>query len=204
AERELRTNLAAKKQTIRAMRSARAAEAADFAARLADAENEASQLRAAATEATELSSLQTTRLEADVRERERRLAESEAQLQRIKSTLGWRVLSRYGQVKHRLLLPLVYGLRHVAEQVMRRRYELTVEPLHDVQRLDGGRWQSVGNDPQFNVRGKWPQSWAEVSLDVATEQPVIGSARLYVDRGAGYNESDSVDLGRPDATRRAY
>jgi hypothetical protein len=46
-----------------------------------------------------------------VRELTRRLDEREAQLKRINDSLGWRLLSRYGKVKYRFLLPAYKSIR---------------------------------------------------------------------------------------------
>ncbi|HKP12862.1 MAG TPA: class I SAM-dependent methyltransferase, partial [Blastocatellia bacterium] len=184
--RELRAELEAKGETLSA------------------AEGECRRLRDEAAHVAESSSLQIAHLEAQSHERGRLLAEREAQLQRITRTLGWRLLSRYGRVKYGLLLPVYHGMRGVIERVTRRSYEPTVEPMHDVRPLDAARWQSTGSDPQFNLRGRWPEGWAEITLDLATEHAVSGHARLYVDRGAGYNERDSIDLGMAGGTRRVY
>jgi SAM-dependent methyltransferase len=69
-------------------------------------------------------------------------------------------------------------------------------PLHDLRLLDnGGTWQSTGVDPQFDIVGPWPQCWIRVSLEINTGDGVSGSSRLYVDRGKGYSEEESYDLG---------
>jgi GT2 family glycosyltransferase/glycosyltransferase involved in cell wall biosynthesis len=204
AERGLRAELAAKEQAMRALRLARTAEARKFTERLAAAETERRQLDHEAAQAAELFSSQIAELESQVHERERLLHEKEQQLQRITRTLGWRLLSRYGRLKYGLLMPVYHWLRGALELFTRRSYQPAIEPIHDVQQLDATRWQATGDDPQFNLVSKWPKGWTEVAHEIATDRPVSGHARLYVDRGAGYSESDSVDLGATGGARRGY
>ena len=133
------------------------------------------------------------------------LARKERELQRITRSLGWRLLSRYGRIKYRFLLPAYRRVLEYIELLLKREYHPSVEPINDI-RLSGrdGVWQSAGNDPQFNVKGRWPKGRAEVLIDIEPEGPVKGHARLYVDRGAGYSEADSYDLGEAGGPRRVH
>src|SRR5262249_51163910 len=156
---------------------------------LAAADRERCRLDAEAARSAELFSSQIAGLENQLREREHRLEESERQLHRITRSLGWRLLSPYGRLKHGLLPPVYRGLRGLPELLARRSYQPAIEPLHDLRRLDDDRWESTGNDPQFNLVGKWPKGWAEVWLDMTTDGAVGGHAQVYVNRGTGYSES---------------
>jgi O-antigen biosynthesis protein len=204
AEREMRAELAAKEEALHDLQLAKAAEARKLIQQIAAADRERRHLHTEAAHSAELFSSQITELENQLHDRERRLEESEQQLQRITRSLGWRLLSRYGRLKYGLLLPIYHGLRSMPELLARRSYQPTLEPLHELRRLDANRWESTGNDPRFNLVGKWPQGRVEVSLDLIAEPSVSGHAQLYIDRGAGYSESDSVDLGAPVGVRRAY
>ena len=53
------------------------------------------------------------------------LLDNETQLQRIRNTLGWRLLSRYGRIKHRYLLPIY---RQVGQLFVK---STQTKPLHD-------------------------------------------------------------------------
>ncbi len=134
-----------------------------------------------------------------------RLQESEAELEKIKRSLGWRLLSRYGLIKHRLFLPLFRGLRNPSKALARREYRPLLEPVNELRPAgESGRWEATGSDPQFNLSGEWPQGWTEVLIEMETETPVRSQARLYVDRGAGYSESDCYDLGEPRGAHKRY
>ncbi|HKY05000.1 MAG TPA: glycosyltransferase, partial [Blastocatellia bacterium] len=150
--------------------------------------------------------------EARLRQAEHRLSqisgellEKDRQLQRITRSLAWRVLSRYGRIKHRFLLPPYRRVRTFLKSLFDREYELSAEPMNELWLSGSGNvWESAGNDPQFNLRGRWPKGWVEISIDIEPQNPVSGHARLYVDRGAGYSEADSYDLGRTGGERKAY
>ncbi len=137
-------------------------------------------------------------------EKDRKLLEVESQLQRITRSLGWKLLNRYGRIKYRLLLPPFNWARGALDILLRHEYRASVDPINELQMSGGpGRWESTGNDPQFNVTG-WPRGWVEVQTHIETESPVRGHARLYVDRGKGYNEADSYDLGEPGGEQQTY
>ncbi|HYJ86602.1 MAG TPA: hypothetical protein VEW46_11130, partial [Pyrinomonadaceae bacterium] len=50
-----------------------------------------------------------------------KLAEREAELKRITDSLGWRLLSRYGKVKYRFLLPAYKGISRIFGSARRER-----------------------------------------------------------------------------------
>lgn len=150
--------------------------------------------------------------EAQLREREHQLNQTQGELfekdrrlQQITRSLGWRLLSRYGRIKHSFLLPAYRWMLDSFEILLRREYHPSIEPINDL-RLSGSDsvWESAGNDPQFNVTGQWPKGWAEVSIDIEPESRVSGHARLYVNRGAGYSEADSYDLGEASGELRTH
>jgi O-antigen biosynthesis protein len=137
------------------------------------------------------------------------LAAREGELYRVKNSFGWRLLSRYGLIKYRYLLPLYRlikrWLRAALEFSSRREYHPSIRPINDAQLLNGGqKLEATGSDPQFNVSGPWPRGWVKILIHIEPEVPVRGRARLYVDRGAGYNEADSYDLGEVSGRRESY
>ena len=150
-------------------------------------------------------------LASDLEQRGRQLLEKERQLQardhllqRITSSLGWRVLNRYRALKHPVVLPL-RRMAAVWEVLAPREYRPVLQPGQDLQWLDElGVWESTDRDPQFNVAGPWPRGWTEVVLDIAPESGLAGRARLYVDRGPGYSESDSYELGEGGGSRTRF
>ena len=146
-------------------------------------------------------SSESARLEIKLRETEHQLHEKEYQLQRIKNTLGWRLLSRYGRLKYGLFLPVINGVRNFFEILLQRNYQPALQPIHELRQLEDGAWESTGRDPQFRLSGKWPRGWVEISIEIKPEMTVEGDTRLYVDRGAGYTEQESYDLGSVGAKR---
>ena len=141
---------------------------------------------------------------ADITEKDRRLRETESQLRRITSSRGWRLLSRYGRIKYRLLLPAYNRVRSALDALFGREHLSALEPMNQLQPAGAvGKWEATGNDPQFRVTA-WPTGWVEVETRIEPESPVIGRARLYVDRGNGYSEADSYDLGEPGGEQKSY
>jgi GT2 family glycosyltransferase/glycosyltransferase involved in cell wall biosynthesis len=142
---------------------------------------------------------------AELAQKEDSLRDKEAQLQKITRSLGWRLLSRYGRIKHRILLPVYRWALGLSEVFSGRECHPSLEPINELRPAGpDNAWESAGNDPQFNVRGRWPRGWVEVLIDIEPESRVSGHARLYVDRGAGYSEADSYDLGEAGGARRAH
>src|SRR5262249_53606406 len=128
-------------------------------------------------------------------EQAQQLQEKEQRLQRITQSRGWRLLRLYGRLKYDPLLPITHRLPRVVELPLRREIHPTLAPIHELRQIDGSTvWESTGRDPQFSLSGKRPAGWTEVTLDIKPESAVAGRARLYVDRGAGYSQSDSYDL----------
>ena len=122
----------------------------------------------------------------------------------LAAALGWRVLSRYRSLKDRVVRPL-RRMGDAWEALARRTYHPALQPMRDLQGSDGsGVWESTGRDPQFNVAGPWPRGWTEVALEMAPESRLAGCARLYVDRGAGYSESDTYELGEGRGYRTRF
>jgi predicted SAM-dependent methyltransferase len=86
-----------------------------------------------------------------------------------------------------------------------QRFGPSLLPLYDLRLLDDGeKWQSTGIDPQFDVVGPWPKCWTRISLEIETEEGVVGSSRLYVDTGKGYSEEESYDLGAVNREQVSY
>jgi O-antigen biosynthesis protein len=69
-------------------------------------------------------------------------------------------------------------------------------PFTNIQQVTGeqfGNWEATDNDPQFLLKGPWSKGWSEISWDAAADYPL--RMRLYLDRGRGFNELESIDLG---------
>lgn len=147
---------------------------------------------------------EVTQAERRLRDRDRELQERNLLLQRITRSRGWWWLNRYRDVKHGVRGSLVRWMRAAAAlAVLRPLYHPTVEPANDLRPAGAdGAWEATGRDPQFNLYGRWPRGWTEVRLAIEPETPVFGQGRLYVDRGAGYTEADSFDLGAVGGLRQ--
>lgn len=92
-----------------------------------------------------------------------------------------------------------------SEEMIGREYEPSLLPVHDLFLLDDGeKYESTGIDPHFEVAGPWPKGWTKISLEIETEEGVIGSSRLYVDSGEGYSEEESYDLGAVNQKQVSY
>lgn len=160
-------------------------------------------------------------MEATIREREATIGEREAELNKITASLGWRLLSRYGRIKYRYLLPiyrLLRSSRHKSRspsiqkeraagnhQIRSRCPAPFLRPLNQLTALDetGANWQSMGCDPQFMVEGWWPKEWAKISIDIQPEDSLKGGIRLYIDRGSGFTEADGHNLGEVGCPQQA-
>jgi len=71
-----------------------------------------------------------------------RLAETEAELGKIVNSIGWRILSRYGRVKYRYLLPVYRALG-----LMRAQAESPEQALLPVEPSLGSRRESQLGEP---------------------------------------------------------
>lgn len=156
----------------------------------------------AAAQTIQTLTLQLEALDNELRTQTRLLQGRDNQLQQITSSLGWRLLSQYGRLKHGVLVPAYQSFGRAFEILSRREYHPAIEPIHELFPLEDGGWESTGRDPQFNLSGDWTKGWAEVLLDIEPASEVTGNARLYIDRGGGYSESDSYDLGPPGSENK--
>ncbi len=115
------------------------------------------------------------------------LMDREHQLERILCSPAWVFTSKLRRVLwywRKTMLPLTIG------------YEQVLMPLARVRMLpeEGpGAWEAVGKDPQIILKGPWPKAWTEVSWQAASDHPL--RLRLYFDRGRGFNEAESLELG---------
>lgn len=123
------------------------------------------------------------------------LAEKDEQLSRIFNSSSWRLtapLRGLGKFSRRIK----EVVSSFIEIIIRRQYRPVLVPVADLQPLSEegpGIWETIDSDPQFLLKGPWPKGWAEVSWLASAERPL--KMRLYIDRGSGFNELDSVELG---------
>ena len=68
-------------------------------------------LRAQAEEQEKSFAVKLAEKEEQLKELSQRISQRDEELESIRSSLGWRILSRYGLVKHRIILPLLRALR---------------------------------------------------------------------------------------------
>ena len=137
--------------------------------------------------------------------KESQLERKARELQTLTSTLGWRLLSLYGPIKYRLVLPTYRSLRSLFKALLRGEYHPRVVPLNNIRPTDhNGEWESTAPDPQFDVRGPWPTGLTKVSIEIETEGAGEDKVRLYIDRGEGYTEALSYDLGETNRKQEQY
>ncbi len=75
------------------------------------------------------------------------------------------------------------------------------KPLHDVKALqdEGYNWLALARDPAFELvstHGRFPYGWAKITFTFRSEDKKPARARLYLDGGKGFHESESVLLPR--------
>ncbi|HEY6329107.1 MAG TPA: glycosyltransferase, partial [Blastocatellia bacterium] len=63
---------------------------------------------------------------------------------------------------------------------------------------------SAGDDPQFLLSGPYPSGWVEVVVHVESPDRYTDHSRLYIDRGKGFSEEDSVDLGEVNTRQSRF
>ncbi len=68
---------------------------------------------------------------------------------------------------------------------------------------DGRFWVATDEDPQFelSLRPGLAGGWARFSAEIEPTGPWASSPVIYIDRGAGYRESDRVVLAAPEGKR---
>jgi O-antigen biosynthesis protein len=141
----------------------------------------------------------------ELQKRTSQLEEKEQQLQKITSTRGWRLLSHYGRIKHRFLLPAYRALRYFPERLLRREYHPRIIPVKDLRPTNqANEWEATGADPQFQVSSPWPKGSIKVSIEIEAEGAVADEMRLYIDRGEGYSEDLSYSLGEANRKQERY
>ncbi len=130
---------------------------------------------------------QTGATDARQRDLRERLEACERALGEIERSLSWKITAPLRRIR-RLF-------RRGAPPPPRR---ATFVPAADLAPAAGDRpeeWDCTGNDPQFSIHGPWPSGHVRVRVHVDTQGVPMGRSRLYVDRGHGFTEMDSVDLG---------
>jgi GT2 family glycosyltransferase/glycosyltransferase involved in cell wall biosynthesis len=60
---------------------------------------------------------------------------------------------------------------------------------------EDGWWRSGGPDPQLLILPPFPRGWVQLAIHIKAPQRPADRLRLYLDRGAGYREDCSYDLG---------
>lgn len=128
-------------------------------------------------------------------ERERVCAERDATLTSILNSRSWR-LTRPLRAFGRFIKPPLLATGGLFDVIRRRRFVPQLVPVHQIDSLPNGaeyRFQSTGNDPQFHLHGRYPRGWVKIVWEGAVENPM--RPLLYVDRGQGLNNHDTVNLG---------
>ena len=116
------------------------------------------------------------------------LSETYTYVHNITNTKGWKALSRYRDVRDRSLETL--------KSMVPRTFKPSLKPVQHVRATaDPNTWETTGIDPQFELIGPWPRGWTKIVFEAEADSPVLRNPRLYVNRGSGYSEADSFDLG---------
>ena len=95
-------------------------------------------------------------------------------------------------------------LRSFRTNVLRPRIMFNAVASHGLSGGTEGVWESIGNDPHFELRpprGRYPSGWVLVDFELRSEVPVITPPQLFVDAGQGYDPKNVVELPRPSAGR---
>lgn len=77
--------------------------------------------------------------------------------------------------------------------ILRSAYKPILIPLKGIFSLadkGAGMWEAVESDPQFLIDGPLPKAWTLISWVASSEK--TSPLRLYMDRGSGFNETDSI------------
>src|SRR5262245_19649540 len=104
-----------------------------------------------------------------------------------------------------LAKPFWLALENTLDPIFRRRFYSRLRPLHQLETLENaGEWRSSGFDPQLRIEGDVPAGWAR--LDIHFEPLGAYSARshLYLDRGMGFTQTRSYDLGEIGRLQTSY
>jgi GT2 family glycosyltransferase len=101
------------------------------------------------------------------------------------------------------------------QRVVRLRYALRAEPVHDLERVPSSvmaamaamTWRATGIDPQFVIdlpRGGLPAGWYLFEAEMWSSHDRLSWPCLYVDYGAGVSEEDCLLLTSDPELRRVY
>jgi GT2 family glycosyltransferase/glycosyltransferase involved in cell wall biosynthesis/SAM-dependent methyltransferase len=126
----------------------------------------------------------------------------------------------YGRLKARLLaralvlrlLSLCRRIRTALRRIRQKHLPFpakygppTVEAFFQVRpgpRAD--TWESEGPDPQLTLVPPFPRGWVRLTVHIEAATRRGDRARLYLDNGAGYNETDTYDLGPVNSEHARY
>lgn len=89
-------------------------------------------------------------------------------------------------------LNVIAGLLHISRG-LNFNSGINVEYNEDKQ-----AWQSFNDDPQIYVSLPLPRGWVKVEIVLSKDFNIQSSGKLYFDYGYGYNEDNSLDLGKLD------
>lgn len=126
-------------------------------------------------------------------EMERQINEHLNQLvEHIQKSRSWRITKplRYVGILYRRVRP---KLSKFVALVFRRQFRMGQMPLRNLKCVDQDQWEAVGEDPSFNLTGKFPTGWVVMKVTLIAENNV--PLKLYWDRGYGMSEEDSAMVG---------
>ncbi|MFL0556302.1 MULTISPECIES: glycosyltransferase [Paenibacillus] len=113
-------------------------------------------------------------------------------VEEIENSRSWRMTKPLRHVGY-----LYRTVRHKVSKfislVSRRQFIMEQIPLHNLKSIDKDLWESIGVDPSFILRGKFPTGWVLMKATTLTENDM--PLKLYWDRGNGLSEQDSANVG---------
>jgi len=119
------------------------------------------------------------------------LKSRENQLELILNSFPWKVTKSLRRFKK--IIKMVGSLNKL---IIRRKYKPELEILKNLRYVEDrscGVYESYTEDPQFLVRKPWPTGWVYVSWFASSEK--ILKMKLYLDKGSGFYEKDSITFG---------
>ncbi|WP_199624302.1 glycosyltransferase [Paenibacillus alkalitolerans] len=132
--------------------------------------------------------------ELSLNQSERQLQEKNELLNGVYSSFSWKITKPVRYLGKILRNPEAYA-RSMIDMLIRKRYELQLNPIAELEHVKTNEWKSIGSDPQFYLVGRYPIGWTKLQINISPIRTTQGNMRLYLDRGHSFNEADSYHMG---------
>ncbi|MGH9825852.1 MAG: glycosyltransferase, partial [Blastocatellia bacterium] len=161
--------------------------------------------------------------------KDKELRGTREELDRIKTSTGWRLLRSYGKVKHGLFVPALTRARALKSGASAELHSgagsngappgpaagarpgeasaghlKSIAPLYHVRRDGEGQWKSFGIDPQLGIPPPYPTGWVKVVVHIDSTDRARDHCRLYLGIDQEHAEDCSYDLGQVNAEHVTY